>query len=222
MEDIKIKEKRKEKYLSKMQNPNQNYRNLTNSSTLINNNTPIQDNDSFNENNKISESYRETKPYQRENLIDSNNNINNDSEKKIDYNSLFQKIIKFSYIKSLLNFLKKVFIIIISIFHCLNYYGLGNILTFRYTLLILEISSLLIELFIENRINNLKDIQEIQDNTAIKDLKSIFAKDRETFQALKSHNYFFLFLQTIEEIFVDISILFVTNFIFFIINEEND
>ena len=241
MESREIKEKRKNKFLDKLKNKNKN-KEYKNEIPLINNKTPIPENEELSLHKNIPESNGET----MSNII-SNNNINNNSninnninnnsndfikgeqtEKKLDYNQLFKKVNKNEFIKTILNIIKKVLIIVLSIFHYLNYYNLDNIKNFKYTLLIIEITSLLLDLF-------LSQIIKIKVSKAINKLDEEYKNKKydlpfeQTFKLLKHSsidftflNYIFKFFNVLMEIFVDIAIIFVIHFIFFIIYEEDD
>ena len=230
MESREIKENRKNKFLDKMKNKNKEYKNEI---PLINNKTPIPENESISEKN-LSESIGETMPNQ---IRNPNNNINNNSidniknvqtEKKVDYNQIFKKVTKFELNKTILNIIKKIIIIILSIFHYLNYYNLDDAKIFKYTLLIVEITSLLLDQLLSqlikrrvkkviNKLDKEYTIKEydLSINITFKLLKYIFVK-------LSHLGYFFKIYNVLMDIFVDISIFFVVNFIFFIIYEEDD
>ena len=231
MESREIKEKRKNKFLDKLKNKNKN-KEYKNEIPLINNKTPIPENEELSLHKNFPESNGET----MSNII-SNNNSNNNSndfikneqiEKKLDYNQLFKKVNKNEFIKTILNIIKKILIIVLSIFHYLNYYNLDNIKNFKYTLLIIEITSLLLDLF-------LSQIIKIRVSKAINKLDEEYKNKKydlpfeQTFKLLKYSlvdftflNYIFKFFNVLMEIFVDIAIIFVVHFIFFIIYEEDD
>ena len=225
MEDIRIKENRKKKFLSKIQNQEQNYKKINNESPLINNITPIPDNETIINKKEMSGSVGETNTHIEE-KINNNEIINNDSNIKIDYDLIYKKVKKYEYIKSILNIIKKIFIIILSIFHCLNYYGLDEISTFKYTLLIFGISSLILDQIFYYKIKNLNKIFIKNDKSSEFESKLPFIQYlnllNKTLGNLKFIEYIFNILIVLEEIFVDIAILFIVNFIFFIINEEDE
>ena len=229
MEIKNIKEKRRKKYLEKMKNKNRNndYQKENNNAPLINDTTPLPE---YQE--KCSKSNGEiiTKlNYNSNNNIrnSSSYNINNNSENKINYNEILKKINHYEFISVILNIIKKMFIIILSIFHCLNIYYLDNIKRFKYTFIILEISSLIINILIRNKIKI-----QYQNYAQILDDKSTIKNGLDFNQSiylLRIGLVYFSFLDYIVQfglifidILVDIAIIFIVNFIFFIINEEDD
>lgn len=231
MESREIKDKRKKKFQDKVKNKNKEYKEDI---PLINNITPIVENES-----SLQQNFSQPNGETNSNIINnSNNNIDNNSinnikdehtEKKLEYNQIFKKFNKIEFIKTILNIFKKIIIIIISIFHYLNYYNLNNIKRFKYTLLFVEITSLLLDIFYIEKLKRrvLKLINELNENHSNTkyDLPIL-----QTFKLLKYQffaeftflDHIFKFFNVLMEILVDIAIIFVVNFIFFIIYEEDD
>ena len=155
-----------------------------------------------------------------------NNLINNNSSKKIDYDGTYKKVKKLEFIKVIINLIKKFFIIIISIFHYLNYNNIDNINRLKYTFFFTEITAILLDLYFTNK------IKKVIKNVLIKYDEKKIEYDlpiNHTFQLLNNYlvdltfiDYFFKFFNILVDILVDICLLFVVNYILFIIYEEDD
>ena len=158
MESKDIKEIRRKKYLEKMKNKNNIYQKENNDAPLINDTTPIPENNYYIQENcskSNGETITELNYNSNKNINNSySNNIDNNSETKIDkidYNGILKKINKYELIELIINIMKKMIIIILTIFHCLNIYSSDNIQRFEYSLIILEISSLVINILFKNK-----------------------------------------------------------------------
>ena len=237
MEDNEIKEKRKQKYLEKMrnkykENDNKNNNNNTNNSSLINNITPIQENGSSAQINKKIISDSEKKPQNNNKSIWNNNDENSlfnlikNDYKKIDYEATFKKVKKLEFIKVIINMIKKVFIILLSICHYCNHYNLENIKTLIFTLLVTEITALLLDLYFTHKIKKvIKSVLIKYDNTKEEydiPLNNIFKMFNNYTVELTFVDYIFKIFNILIDIFIDICLLFLTNFILFIIYEEDE
>lgn len=117
---------------------------------------------------------------------------------------------------------------ILSLFHCLNIYNLYDTKIFKNTLLIIEITSLFIDIILNIIIKRkVKNIFSNKDDNVSKS-----GIDFPIYNYLKIVNKYLVDLSFLDYIFkiynvfmdvlVDIAIIFVVNFIFFIIHEENE
>ena len=248
MESKEIKEKRRKKFLDKFKSQNNqnteyiydtnnksNHRNKNknNDIPLINDTTPIyKSNSSIGNDIKKSED-GDTLPNINNNIIENNienytDNNNKNNKSKIDYDILYKKINKYDYFRNLFNLMKKIFVMILSLFHCFNIYNLYDTKIFKNTLLIIEITSLFIDIILNNIIKRkVKNIFSNKDDNVSKS-----GIDFPIYNYLKIVNKYLVDLSFLDYIFkiynvfmdvlVDIAIIFVVNFIFFIIHEENE
>ena len=242
MESKEMKENRKKKYLDKMKSQNNNvkeYKDYTNNKNnhnnknndipLINDATSIYESSSSFQND-ISKGGDTIPNINNNNII--NNNIDNYSDKnninKIDYDILYKKIIKNEYLRNLLKMMKKILIAILSMFHCYNIYNLDDTVKFKYTLLIIEISSLFIDIILKNIVkrkvknnfsNNVDDESKIKYDVPLNKYLKIINKYLVDLSFL---DRIFEIFNAFMDILVDIAIIFMVNFIFFIIHEQNE
>ena len=143
-----------------------------------------------------------------------------------------EKINKYEYIKNILDLFKKILVIILTLFHCFKYFGLDDRTKLKYSLLVLEISSFLVnkllrmrmkefiksDLKVENEIINISDNKSaiyINLNKLIKFLE-------KKIKSIIPFKYVFEIFGFVMDILTDISILFITNVIFFIFNEDDE
>ena len=235
-----IKERRKKKFLNKIEgqnkdnektkkNPSKNKIILESEDNFTNKNKSKlyeEDNNSDKDNNNIDND--------NNNNIDSNNN-NNDirnhkTSKKINYFDNFNKINNYEYIKNICDLLKKTFVIILTLFHCLKYFSLDDSKILKYSLIILEISSFLVNKWLRMRMkkfikNSSKyEIINISDNKSENDfgLNRLIKFLEKIIKPTIPYRYAFEIFGFVMDILTDIAILFITNVIFFIINEDDE
>ena len=124
---------------------------------------------------------------------------------------------QFDYMINFQIILKKIFIIILTILHCLDYPPLNNSFIFKYTLIVLEMSSLLFNKYYNeqkknlNKKNNINEEPSGQIEIIVEFLKSQFT----------IFNQFFYVIKFIIDMIIDFSILFIINVLFFIISNED-
>ena len=235
-----IKERRKKKFLNKIEgqnkdnektkkNPSKNKIILESEDNFTNKNKSKlyeEDNNSDKDNNNIDND--------NNNNIDSNNN-NNDirnhkTSKKINYFDNFNKINNYEYIKNICDLLKKIFVIILTLFHCLKYFSLDDSKILKYSLIILEISAFLVNKWLRMRMkkcikNSSKyEIINISDNKSENDfgLNRLIKFLEKIIKPIIPYRYAFEIFGFVMDILTDIAILFITNVIFFIINEDDE
>ena len=235
-----IKERRKKKFLNKIEgqnkdnektkkNPSKNkiiLESEDNFTNKIKSKLYEEDNNSDKDNNNIDND--------NNNNIDSNNN-NNDirnhkTSKKINYFDNFNKINNYEYIKNICDLLKKIFVIILTLFHCLKYFSLDDSKILKYSLIILEISSFLVNKWLRMRMkkfikNSSKyEIINISDNKSENDfgLNRLIKFLEKIIKPIIPYRYAFEIFVFVIDILTDIAILFITNVIFFIINEDDE
>jgi len=228
-----INERRKKKFLDKVKDQNKDYKETKKKSSK---NKIIYESDNFSNKNK-SKKYQEdiNSDDDNDNNSDNNNNISNNNHKtsyKINYFDKIKKINKYEYIKNILDLFKKILVIILTLFHCFKYFGLDDRTKLKYSLLVLEISSFLVnkllrmrmkefiksDLKVENEIINISDNKSaiyINLNKLIKFLEKII-------KSIIPFKYVFEIFGFVMDILTDISILFITNVIFFIFNEDDE
>jgi hypothetical protein len=139
---------------------------------------------------------------------------------KINYNEVLEKMNQFDYMINFQSILKKILIIILTILHCLNYQPLNNSFIFKYTFIVLEMSSLLFNKYYNDQKKSLT--RGIQNNNMAgqppdqMEKLSQFIKNN-----LDMFNYVFFIFNLIRDIIADISIIIIINIMFFLINNEN-
>lgn len=133
---------------------------------------------------------------------------------KINYNEILEKTNQFDYMINFQSILKKILIIILTILHCLNYQPLNNSFIFKYTFIVLEMSSLLFNKYYNDQKNNL--IRNIQNNNMVGQPPA--QTDLFSFGIF---NYVFFIFNLIRDIIADISIIIIINIIFFLIKNED-
>ena len=236
-ESEKIKKMRKEKFLQKMNNQNNNNNSKANDIPMINNCTPIPDEDNSSpetssknkpETEINNSQNKEDKQNYNENNIIEDNSINNQANMEINLEEEWKNINKSENVKIIIKIIKKFFVIIISFLHYYNFRYLDKVNLFKYALLFIEINTLLIYKYLEHniiiRINSLKKYN--------KDLNSAILPINQNFYLLKIIdifsargwrylNYLVVAYNVIFDVIVDLAIICVINFIFFIIYEED-
>ena len=240
MESNEIKENRRAKFLSKMNfinNFNQNNYNPNTNNNLIYHQQNIPGNQSINNfynnqyqyhnpgnninNNSGYHNFNSFNTYQQNNVLNNSpNNYQfkyNNNENKINFTILLDKMNQFDYMINFQIILKKIFIIILTILHCLDYPPLNNSFIFKYTLIVLEMSSLLFNKYYNeqkknlNKKNNINEEPSGQIEIIVEFLKSQFT----------IFNQFFYVIKFIIDMIIDFSILFIINVLFFIISNED-
>lgn len=235
-----INERRKNKFFEKLKDQNKDYKETKKKSSK---NKIILESDNFSNKNK-SKKYKEDINSDKDNNnidndnnndIDNNNNISNNNHKtsyKINYFDEMKKINKYEYIKNILDLFKKIFVIILTLFHCFKYFGLDDRTKLKYSLLFLEISSFLVNKYLRMRMkefikNDLKvenEIININDNTSAIyiNLNKLIKFLEKIIRSIIPFKYVFEIFGFVMDILTDIAILFITNIIFFIINEDDE
>jgi len=240
MESNEIKENRRAKFLSKMNfinNFNQNNYNPNTNNNLIYHPQNIPGIQSINNfynnqyqyhnpgnninNNSGYHNFNSFNTYQQNNVLNNSpNNYQfkyNNNENKINFTILLDKMNQFDYMINFQIILKKIFIIILTILHCLDYPPLNNSFIFKYTLIVLEMSSLLFNKYYNeqkknlNKKNNINEEPSGQIEIIVEFLKSQFT----------IFNQFFYVIKFIIDMIIDFSILFIINVLFFIISNED-
>jgi len=244
MESQKIKENRRAKFLAKMENKNKTKKEkketpsepssqpipqpnpisqpkLPNLNEIINNaNTNTNTNNPnlntfINNLNSVSKMINSTL---KSNTND--NSPNNDNQPKINYNEVLEKMNQFDYMINFQSILKKILIIILTILHCLNYQPLNNSFIFKYTFIVLEMSSLLFNKYYNDQKKSLT--RGVQNNNMagqppdqMEKLSQFIKNNFDVF------NYVFFIFNLIRDIIADISIIIIINIVFFLINNDN-
>ena len=242
MESQKIKENRRAKFLAKMENKNKTKKEkketpsepssqpvpqpnpifqpkLPNLNEIINNTNTNTNNPNLNtfinNLNSVSKMINSTLK------SNTNDNIpNNDNQPKINYNEVLEKMNQFDYMINFQSILKKILIIILTILHCLNYQPLNNSFIFKYTFIVLEMSSLLFNKFYNDQKKSLT--RGVQNNNMagqppdqMEKLSQFIKNNFDIF------NYVFFIFNLIRDIIADISIIIIINIVFFLINNDN-
>ena len=158
---------------------------------------------------------------QQKNLFNNNNEFtsNNINTQKINYNEILEKCNQYDYMINFQSFLKKILVIILSVIHCLNYAPLKESFVVKYTLVVLEISSLLFNKYYNDQkkqlTSNYNRNMNGQPPDQIEKISEFLMNNFGIF------NQAFLIANTIKDIFADIAILFIINIIFFLLNSNN-
>jgi hypothetical protein len=154
------------------------------------------------------------------------NNNNNQSQStyqnspKINYNEVLEKMSQFDYMINFQSILKKILIIILTILHCLNYQPLNNSFIFKYTFIVLEMSSLLFNKYYNDQKKSLTMGTQNNNMTGqppdqMENISQFIKNNFDIF------NYVFFIFNLIRDIIADISIIIIINIVFFLINNEN-
>ena len=153
-----------------------------------------------------------------------NSNLFNNNEKKINLTEILDKMNQIDYTLNLLAIFKKILIIILSLLHCFKISAIKDHKTLKYTYLVLELSFL----FICNYFNKQKksisqsissdnnNLQANQGQIQIEKISNFLVSNFGIF------NQFFNIYNTVKDIIVDISLLFIINVLYFIFTEEDD
>ena len=154
------------------------------------------------------------------------NNNNNQSQStyqnspKINYNEVLEKMSQFDYMINFQSILKKILIIILTILHCLNYQPLNNSFIFKYTFIVLEMSSLLFNKYYNDQKKSLTMGTQNNNMTGqppdqMENISQFIKNNFDIF------NYVFFIFNLIRDIIADISIIIIINIVFFLINNES-
>ena len=204
--------------------------------TLINQEYQNSTNDLNNPNNNFMNNFR---PYnifsnQKNNNYENNNhsnrnflkkveiNSNYQNETKINFNELLEKISQFDYMINFQSILKKILLIILTIMHYLNYSPLENSFIFKYTLVVLEMSSLLFNKYYNDQKKIITDIAFNRNNNTVPQQTGQFQK---IFQIVENNfkyfGHFFMILKFIKDLIIDLCIVFLINIILFLKNSQD-
>ena len=233
MENQKIKEDRRRKFLEKMESRNKaNKVNKKQSNNTNNFNTTIPqnkiDNQQQNKNNINNQSpffnitsnpnINNINQNQAKDLL--NNIFNNQNKKEIDFKNIIEQTDKYDYMINFQNILKKIFIIILSVIHCLNYPPLNNIFVFKYTFVILELSSVFFNKYYYSKKADLRKmiIDPNKDNEYQNQVTKIIQSILNNFGFVSQ---IFVYFKAIKDVFSDICILVIINSIYFIIKAKD-
>ena len=169
---------------------------------------------------------------QQKNLFNNNNNNNfnnngnnksdfipnNQGGQKFNYNEIMEKLNQIDYMINFQSVLKKILLIILSIIHCLQYQPLDNGFVLKYTLIVLEISSLLFNKYYNDQKKNLS--KNYNNNTLGQTPNQLEKITQFLTNNFGIFNQAFFIIITIKDIFVDISIMFIINVLFFLMNSN--
>ena len=187
------------------------------------------------ENNEkiVSENIIEDNTINKTNNDKNSNNINNDLDKtkipkesKIDYTEVIQNIEKYDNMISFQNYIKKILILILTLVHCFNFPPLDNHKSVEYTLIILEISSILFNIYCNDKKKNLTSKNNIyqanlnQNNINDRQPNKIEKISEFLINNFGFFNQLFFIVNTIKDIMNDIGIVFFINIIIFLIRKE--
>ena len=256
MENQRIKDNRRAKFLAKMENKNRINKNEANQKSSfdnnhisnhqnnyrgqnmqINQNTNYFFNPSYQStaNNNFSNINYNSNNFQpnfnssnnhfnynsnnhQQNNSSNNNYINNrfqQNESKINYNELLEQLRQFDYMINFQRILKKILLIILTIIHCLNYPPLENSFIYKYTLFVLEMSSLFFNKYYNDQKKSLTDRSLNVNNNAngqpLEQIEKIFQFLNYNF---KYFNFAITFLKYIKDLIIDFAIIFIINLIF--------
>ena len=235
MESQKIKEDRRRKFLDKMGNrnkTNKGEKNKTNNNLSKpqneinfhqknkNNNVQTQ---LFNavtnpENFKLDKNSNLLKQNQGKTIL--NNIFNKDNKNEIDFKNIIEQMDKYDYMINFQNIIKKILIIILSLIHCLKYSPLYNIFVFKYTFIILELSSAFFNKYYYSKKADLRK-KMINSNTNIDSQNQVEKIIHFLLNNCGFLNQVFVVFKALKDIFSDISILIIINVIYFIFKESN-
>jgi hypothetical protein len=142
------------------------------------------------------------------------------SAPKINYNEVLEKMSQFDYMINFQSILKKILIIILTILHCLNYQPLNNSFIFKYTFIVLEMSSLLFNKYYNDQKKSLTMGTQNNNMTGqppdqMENISQFIKNNFDIF------NYVFFIFNLIRDIIADISIIIIINIVFFLINNES-
>ena len=225
MENQKIKEDRRRKFLEKMEKNKKNKKNnnddkISNQQTQ-NNTTPQNQAQSQNImnnlfpgiNNDLSNNFMNQ--IKNENFF--NNSINNNQgQKQINFKNIMEETDKYDYMINFQNVIKRILIIILAIIHCLDYTPLNDIFVFKCTFIVLELSSVFFNKYYYTKKAELRQ-KMINTNQNEGQKNQIEIVIQSLLNNFGFFSHFFVIIKAIKDIFNDISILLFVNIIYFII-----
>ena len=225
MENQKIKEERRRKFLEKMEKNKKNKKNnnddkISNQQTQ-NNTTPQNQAQSQNImnnlfpgiNNDLSNNFMNQ--IKNENFF--NNSINNNQgQKQINFKNIMEETDKYDYMINFQNVIKRILIIILAIIHCLDYTPLNDIFVFKCTFIVLELSSVFFNKYYYTKKAELRQ-KMINTNQNEGQKNQIEIVIQSLLNNFGFFSHFFVIIKAIKDIFNDISILLFVNIIYFII-----
>ena len=250
MENARIRENRRTNFLAKMENKkkyNQNENNINpslyfnNQSNMNNNPVSYLQTDSMinhnynnvlqNPSNNYNNNYQQNNffnnnNYQQNNFIYNNRNNNqfqniNKNKPKIDFNELLEKINQLDYMINFQKFFKILILIILTILHCLKYSPLNNCFVFKYTFIVLELSSLYFHKYYNEQKKIITENTLYKNNNNTNQPKSIFEISFEFINNFKYFNYVFIIINFLKDFIFDVSLMLFINIIFFLMNNED-
>ena len=227
MENQKIKEERRRKFLEKMEKNKKNKKNnnddkISNQQTQ-NNTTPQNQAQSQNIMNNLFPGINKDLSNNFMNQIKNENffnniinNNNNQGQKQINFKNIMEETDKYDYMINFQNVIKRILIIILAIIHCLDYTPLNDIFVFKCTFIVLELSSVFFNKYYYTKKAELRQkMTNTNQNEGQKNQIEIVIQSLLNNFGFFSH--FFVIIKAIKDIFNDISILLFVNIIYFII-----
>ena len=225
MENQKIKEDRRRKFLEKMEKNKKNKKNnnddkISNQQTQ-NNTTPQNQAQSQNIMNNLFPGINHDLSNNFMNQIKNenffNNSINNNQgQKQINFKNIMEETDKYDYMINFQNVIKRILIIILAIIHCLDYTPLNDIFVFKCTFIVLELSSVFFNKYYYTKKAELRQkMTNTNQNEGQKNQIEIVIQSLLNNFGFFSH--FFVIIKAIKDIFNDIFILLFVNIIYFII-----
>jgi len=235
MENQKIKEDRRRKFLEKMESRNkankgnkkQSNNNPNNNNTSIPQNkidTPQQNKNTINQspffNMASTPNINNINQNQAKDLLNNIFNNQNKNKKEIDFKNIIEQTDKYDYMINFQNILKKILIIILSIIHCFNYPPLNNIFVFKYTFIILELSSVFFNKYYYSKKADLRKmiVDPNKDNEYQNQITKMIQSILNNFGFVSQ---IFVFFKAIKDVFSDICIFVIINSIYFIIKAKD-
>ena len=230
MESQKIKEERRKKFLEKMENKRKVNKKEWNNNIIKQQNkiNPESENKNINEqlpslnmaqglNSNLNQINNLLNQNKQNDLL--NNIINKQNNKEIDFKNIIEETSGYDYMINFQKIIKKILIIILSIIHCLSYPPLDNIFVFKYTFIILELSSFFFNKYYYSKKAELrkKIIHSENNNAKLNQVEQIIQILLNNFGFL---NQLFVFFKALKDTFLDISILLIINAIYFIFKEK--
>ena len=194
--------------INDLNNPNNNFMNNFSPYNIFSN----QKNNNYENNNHSNRNFLKK--------VEINSNYQN--ETKINFNELLEKISQFDYMINFQSILKKILLIILTIMHYLNYSPLENSFIFKYTLVVLEMSSLLCNKYYNDQKKIITDIAFNRNNNTVPQQTGQFQK---IFQIVENNfkyfGHFFMILKFIKDLIIDLCIVFLINIILFLKNSQD-
>jgi hypothetical protein len=228
MESQKTKEDRRRKFLSKMGEKNKKKEKELNKikesfNQLVGSNM----NSLSNNNNKNPAIIRELNPIRNNINSDTNklkefpdnnylnNNINNQTKNDFNFIDIIEKTNTYDYMMNFQNIAKRILIIILSILHTINFPFLNNTFVFKYTFIVLELSSFYFNRYYYSQKASLR--QKMMNPNGNNGQQNQFEKVAQILlDYFGFFSFFFVVFKVIKDIILDISILLIINVIYFI------